>query len=309
MLTTILHRVLAALYFGPADANAGAGGAAGAGSPGAAGAGNPPAAGGPDAAAGGAAAAAAGGTPAVGAGAEKIYTFKEDRSAWIDPERYKKAEAAVNRTAAELTRAHAEIAEHKKRIAALAGVTPPNPQDAEADKIAEAFFALPQFAHLKYLTPELLQSIAALVQDGASIQDARDHVWNAHTDRFLSRLDESFAGEIGVETLTAGQQRKLHAAFGALIPDERADPDAYATFKRRYEAGDQKLIDDFVTEYVADMLEPARRQATMTTRRPVVPRSGPAAPVVTQRQKPDYSQMTVAQMLEHAEKEAEAVGR
>jgi len=246
---------------------------------------------------------------AAAAGGEKTFTYKEDRSAWIDPDRYRRAEAAVNRTASELERARGYIAEQNRRIAALAGVAPSDPKQAEAEQIANAFYSLPQFAHLRYVTPELIRSVAALVQDGSSITAARDHVWNAHTDRFLDRLDEAFATEIGVDALTPGQQGKLRAAFGALIPDERTDPQGHAAFARRYEANDETLIDDFVKEYVTDMLEPARRQATIPMLRRPVPRSGPAAPVVTQKGKPDYSNMTVQQMLEHAEKEAEALGR
>jgi hypothetical protein len=280
----------------------------------------------PEGGGGGAAAADAGGTPApaadAGAGgdaavaaaaaaaaAEKTWTFKEDRSNWIAPDKYKQAEAATNRTASELERARALIADQNRRIAALAGVTPPNPDDAEMQKVADAFFAFPQFAHLKHVTPEFVQRAIALMRDGESITAARDHVWNAHTDRFLDRLDKSFAQEIGVDGLTPGQQKKLRAAFGALVPDQETDPEAYVAFQKRYEANDDTLIDDFVKEYVADMLEPARRQATIPTTRRPVPRSGPAAPVVSQRQKPDYANMTTQQMLDAAEKEAEAVGR
>src|SRR5262249_34383546 len=166
-----------------------------------------------------------------------------------------------------------------------------------------------QFAHLKHVTPELIEQVQRLATEGASIAEARDHVWNQHTDRFLDTLDQEFAAEIGVEKLTPGQVRKLHAAFGSLIPDERADAEASAAFERRCETSAPALISDFVKEYVADMLEPARRQATVTTTRRPVPRSGPSAPVVTQRQQPDYSKMTVREMLDHAEKEAEAMGR
>jgi hypothetical protein len=287
-----------ALYWYP---DAGGGGGAAAADSGAGGA-TPPPAGGADAAAAAAAAAAAG-------GADKTWTFKEDRSNWIPPEKFKTAEAATNRTASELERARTLIAEQNRRIAALAGVTSPKPEEAEAQAVADAFFALPQFAHLKFVTPEFVQRAMALMRDGESITAARDHVWNAHTDRFLDNLDAAFASEIGVDSLTPGQQRKLRAAFGALVPDEQTDPEAHAAFAKRYEANDPTLIDDFVKEYVADMLEPARRQATVLTRRPPVPRSGPAAPVVTQRQKPNYAEMSVQQMLDAAEKEAEAVGR
>jgi len=254
-------------------------------------------------------AAAAGAAGAAGAAAaEKTYTFKEDRSTWVDPDRVKKAEAAINRTTTELERARAVIADQDRRIKALAGVAPVDPDAAEAQKIADAFFALPQFAHLKTLTPEMLQRVEALIAEGGSIAEARDHIWNAHTDNFLQRLDVAFADRIGADTLTPGQQKKLHAAFGAMIPDER-DAEAFAAFRKRFEAGDESLITDFVKEYDSDLFEPVRRQATIPTLRRPVPRSGPAAPVVTQAKKPDYSQMTVEQMLEHGEKEAEALGR
>lgn len=302
MKHSLMRWAIPTVFWSP-DAGAGGGAAAdGTTAPGAAGT---TAASSGDAAAAAAAAAAANG----GAGGEKTFTFKEDRTAWVDPEKYKKAEAAINRTASELERARLQIAEQNRRIAALAGVATPSADEAEAQKIAEAFYALPQFAHLKHITPEFLQAMSALVQDGASIAAARDHVWNAHTDRFLDHLDTAFASEIGVDALTPGQQRKLRAAFGALVPDERTDPEAHAAFAKRYEANDQTLIEDFVKEYVADMLEPARRQATVPTTRRPVPRSGPAAPVVTQKQKPNYADMTVQQMLDHGEKEAEQVGR
>lgn len=288
-------------YWHP-DGN-GSGGAAAAGSADASGAAG-------DAGAAAGSGGAAGAAAAGAASADKVYTFKEDRANWVDPEKFKKSETLVNRTARELENARGVIAEQNRRIAALAGVTPPNPDDAEAQKIADAFFALPQFAHLRGITPELIQQMQALISDGASLTEASNHVWNQHTDRYLARLDEHFASELGVDTLSAGQQRKLHAAFGALIPDERAEPEAYASFRKRYEAGDETLITDFVKEYVTDMLEPARRQATVMPPRRPVPRSGATAPVVTQTRKPDYAQMkTVGEMLEAAEKEAEAVGR
>jgi len=251
----------------------------------------------------GAAAAAAGGS-------EKTYSFKEDRTNWVDPEKHKKAELLVNRTAQELERLKSEIATRDKRIQALAGVTPPDPDAAEAEKIAAAFFALPQFAHLKGITPQLVTQVQALIANGESITAARDHVWNQHTDKFLGDLDAEFAAEIGTDKLTPGQQRKLHAAFDAMVPDERADPEAFATFKKRFEQLDPTLIADFVKEYVSDMLEPARRQATVPiTQRPRVPRSGGAQPVVAQVPKPDYSKMSVPEMLDAAEKLAEASGR
>src|SRR5262249_46583458 len=152
----------------------------------------------------------AGASPA--AGAEKAFTYKEDRSSWVDPGTLKKSEHALNRVTHELNVLRSQLADRDKRLAALAGVVTPSADEAEAAKIAEAFYALPQFAHLKGITPELLQGVQRLLDEGQSIAEARDHVWNAHTDRFLAGLDEQFAIEMGVEALSDGQKRKLHAA-------------------------------------------------------------------------------------------------
>jgi hypothetical protein len=238
------------------------------------------------------------------------FSYAEDRSKWVPPDQLKKSEQLINRTAAELNTLRAQLADRDKRIAALAGVTVPSADDLEAEKVANAFYSLPQFRHLKGITPEFLEQVKRFVDQGASLSEARDHVYNQQADRFLVALDAAFAAEIGTPTLTAGQTKKLRAAFGASMPDAQADPEAFATFKRRYDSGDESLISEFVTEYVADMLEPARRQATvpLAQRRPV-PRGGPSAAVVQNQQKPDYSKMTVAEMLESGEKQAEALGR
>lgn len=250
----------------------------------------------------------AGGTPPPTPSSQ--FTYPEDRSRWVDPDKHRKAEQAVNRTASELAKAKADLVERDRRIAALAGVTPTSPEDAEAQRVAEAFYALPQFSHLKGITPELLGQMKALIADGASIVQARDHVYNQQADRFLGSLDVAFAETIGLDKLTPGQQRKLHAAFGAFMPDARTDPDAYGAFQKRYDSGDETLIEEFLKEYTDDMLEPARRQAAVPLAvRPRVPRGGPGAPVVTAKPKPDYSKMTTQQMLDAAEDEAKAVGR
>ncbi len=251
--------------------------------------------------------------PAGAAGATpppSKYEYPEDRSAWVPPDKYKKAEGLVNRTSAEIAKLRSDLEASNRRIAALAGITPPNADDAEAEKIANAFYSLPQFAHLKHLTPEFLTKVGQLVEQGASLSDARDHVYNQQADRFLGAMDRAFAEEIGAETLSPGQQRKLRAAFGAWIPDKQTQPDEHAAFDKRYNAGDETLIAEFLKEYAAEILEPARRQATIpiAQRRPV-PRGGGGGPVTSQQQKPDYSKMSVSEMLDAAEKEAERVGR
>jgi hypothetical protein len=117
--------------------------------------------------------------------------------------------------------------------------------------LAAAFYAQPQFAHLKYVTPELLQQMAALVQHGPTLLAARDHVSNTHKGRFLDRLDAAFACAIGVARLTPDQSQTLRAAFGASVPDHRTDPEARAAFDKRHASNDDTLIDEFVKDYIA----------------------------------------------------------
>lgn len=250
--------------------------------------------------------AAADGTPPP----KKQFTYEEDRSNWVRPDIFKNAERATTKSAAEIENLRREIAARDRRIQVLAGVAPVDPDQAEAEKVANAFYSLPQFAHLKHLTPELLNRVAQIANEGPSLSEARDHLYNQQADRFLTSLDRAFADEIGAETLTPTQQRKLRAVFGAWVPDSKTDPEAHAAFDKRYNAGDETLIAEFLKEFVSDFVEPARRQATVpiTQRRPV-PRGGASSPVTTQTQKPDYSKMSVTEMLEAAEKEAERVGR
>jgi len=297
------------------------GGAAGAGSGAAA---TPPPAAATPPPAGGAPPPSGTGTPAPGAAgasgaagttapppAAGTFTYPEDRSTWVRPDLHKKAESLVNRTTSELANARRDIATLTSQIAALTGIKPPaTAAESEAEKVAAAFFAIPQFAHLKNITPELLGRIARLVEQEGSLTEARDHIYNQQADRFLAQLETDFAAEIGADKLTPGQARKLRAAFGAAMPNAEDDPEAFRAFKQRYDSGDTTLIADFIKEYTADMLEPARRQATVPfgNRRPV-PRGGGSTAVTTTTQKPDYSKMTITEMLEHGEKQAEALGR
>lgn len=249
--------------------------------------------------------AAAAGTPPP-----SQFTYPEDRSNWVRPDVLKNAERLNNKTAGEIENLRREVLARDRRIAALAGVAPPDPDQAEAEKVANAFYSLPQFAHLRHVTPELLERLGRLAHESSSLTEARDHVYNQQADRFLTSMDRAFAEEIGAESLTPGQQRKLRAAFGAWVPDRQVDPEGHAAFDKRYNAGDETLITEFLKEFATDVLEPARRQATVpiAQRRPV-PQGGRSTPVVSQAQKPDYSKMTVDQMLDSAEKEAERVGR
>jgi len=255
----------------------------------------------------------AGGTPPPAATPPPSFSYPEDRSNWVKPELHKRAESLINRTASENEALKRDLADRDRRIAALAGVTPPSPEQAESERIAAAFFALPQFAHLRGVTPEFIQNVNQMLSQGASFAEARDHQYEAQADQFLYGLDAAFAAEIGTDKLTPGQQRAVRAAFSAYIPDQRQHPEEFAAFDRRYNnpTEHQALIKEFMTQYAAEMLEPARRQATIpiAQRRPV-PRGGPSAAVTTQANKPDYSKMgSVREMLDAAEKEAEALGR
>jgi hypothetical protein len=249
-------------------------------------------------------------TPAAPATPSAAAPAVVDRSTWIPPDKFRAAEAAINRTARELEQARNDIKERDRRIQeALSGGRTKSKEEADADQIAEAFYALPQFAHLRGLTADKLAIIDRLVEQGESVQAAATQVWDQHTDKFLSSLESRIAEEYGVEKLTPGQSKKVRAAFGAFMPSA-TDAEAMDAFRKRYERADPTLIDEFAKDYIDDLVQPIRRSATVPLgERPRVPRGGGSTPVTSQTPKPDLSKLSIQEMLEHGEKEAERVGR
>lgn len=255
---------------GAAGAGAGAGdaaGAAGAGA-GAVGDGNKAGAG-----------AGEGARPGAAASGDKAFTYKEDRSDWIPKHRFNEVNTRASR-AAEL---EAAVAERDRKIAALAGVTPPDAGTEKAEKVREAFFGLPGIgARMKKLMDLPDDQFQALMETPGQLTNLNNETqsrWAAHSDRQISTISEHIAEALGVDNLDADQTAEVRVSFARWIKAKaQAEFDSTGDMPsaKRYEAGDPKLLQEFSTAFTKRWAEPARRAAVATNvnRARPIPNSG-----------------------------------
>jgi len=179
------------------------------------------------------------------------FTYTEDRSKWIPPHRL--GEETTKRTAAEKRIQELESAyqQEQRRVQALAGVSPQDPDAAELEEIRERF---------KQLRPDLAKldekSIDRLLQMAERFDEVEGSVqanWDAHGKRSFKTVTDKVEEAIGGE-LTQRQRVRLN---DALVLTLYNDPQ----LKQRYDSGDQTLLDEFAKEWVEDWFEPARRKA------------------------------------------------
>jgi hypothetical protein len=234
------------------------------------------------------------------------FTYQEDRSRWIPPDRLTAAERATNLAAQRATQLEAALQAERARVQALAGVSPKDPDAEEAERIKAGFFQLfPQAKELLQIDPAQLRRILA---SGESAEHVTRHHWDAHRDSTLTELKTRVAQAMHSDSLSESASRKVVAAFKASVPDPDPDPygrptnPEYVRWAQRYEAKDPTLLDEFVTEFVSDFITPAQRAGLMRPR-VAVPSGGASRGVVTNPEKrPDYSKMnSVTEMLEAAE--------
>lgn len=270
-------------------AGAGAGGGAGSGAGAGAGGGNGDGAG--AGGAGGGAGAGAGG--AGGGGRAPQFTYREDRSRWIPPHRLTEENTRRDQQIAKLT---ADLEAEKRRVLALAGGTPQDPNAEEANKIKEAFFKLPGMEHFRELTPEVMKALIAAANGQAALNDTVNNHWDALARRTFTSLETNYLDHVGSEELTPRQSGALRRNFVAWLRSPNRTQDEQNEIRQRYDAEDPKLISEFLDEMVEDFAIPAGRAAVAAQaaggngapRRPL-PRSGPSAPVRTTPPQIDFS--------------------
>lgn len=222
------------------------------------------------------------------------FTYTEDRSKWIPPHRFNE----VNEKARRASELEAQLAERDRKIAALAGVTPADPNSEKAKQIDAAFRA--QYPHLVPLLDLSKEQIEALTRtpqalDRTSQIEARE--WARHGKAQMASLYTQVADAIGADDLNDDQKGDLRESFSSwfksrCISEARAQglesPEDSPTFKR-YEDGDPKLLEEFTQRYTSTWVDPVRRrltQQTVTTRTRPVPNSG-GRQQVTQTQRPE----------------------
>ena len=206
------------------------------------------------------------------------FTYTEDRSNWLAPDkaipkyRFDEVSQKANR-AAEL---EGQLQEAQNRIRALAGVAPTDANSEKAQQIREAFFNLPGMANLRKLaemSDEQLDALSAVPQQMQQSSATEARAWQRHGDTAVGNIASQVAEAIGAEALDADQQSDLRTSFSSWLRGKiQSDMQtmgleniADSPSLQKYEAGDEKLLGEFVARYTKNWVEPARRTQTAHT--------------------------------------------
>lgn len=204
------------------------------------------------------------------------FTYKEDRSQWIPKHRFDE----VNRSASRVTQLEAENKQHQARIAALAGVTQPDPNEQSTAKVKEAFEKMyPGLARFANMTPEQIEQLTQAPQHFQRQTEQEQRQWKRHGDQQVATIASAVATAMGADKLTDRQTDKLRSTFSSWLKNTAAEEMRTAgdsATLRKYEEGDPSITELFVKEYTEDFIAPARRQVTaqQTNRSRPVPNSG-----------------------------------
>lgn len=196
-----------------------------------------------------------------------------------DLQRERKARQEFER---QVAATRAELESERRRVQALAGVAPQDPQAADSAQVREAFLKMfPQFEHLLSLDENTLTALAQVPQLISQGESAAQQQSTRHADQQMVYVNEGVAQALGVDTLDADQASDLRNTFSAWLQRrcqqelQESGGDQSSTLDR-YERGDQKLLDEFTTAYTKRWVAPARRQqvAQAVNRARPVPNSG-----------------------------------
>ena len=198
----------------------------------------------------------AGTAPAASQPAAKQFTYTEDRSDWIPRHRF-------NVVSTRTRTLEQQLQDTTRRMQALAGVTPPNPQDAEAEEVRTAFKQM--FPHLAKLDDQRIDRLLKLADQSDQLETTANHHWQQHTQRMVGALETEIAEQLGVSDLTPRQRQRIGEAYANALNRDYVTAQRegrQSEMLRRHEAGDESLIAEFAKEWVEDFVEPVRRRAT-----------------------------------------------
>lgn len=211
---------------------------------------------------------------------EPQFTYKEDRSKWIPDSRFKEVNTGYQTEKQRAAALEQELANERKRVQALAGVTPQAPEEQEAEQVRQAFFKMfPQFSKL---SPEAIDKLLQVAEGSDKQAEAASNYWRNHGRQMIGKAHERISDELGGGELTERQQKRIAREYITFI-EENASEGALD----RHEAGDEKLITEFATAFLADWKDSLRRSvtATETNRNRPVP-SGRGRSAVPSQKKP-----------------------
>ena len=175
---------------------------------------------------------------------------KEKRAFIADIQKERKARQQAEQA---IVTHRAELEAERRRVQALAGVTPRSPQDQEAEEVRARFAQL--YPELAGLTKEDVEALRELRGRSTELQETTNHYWTAHARAVFGNLEKEVASELGGDKLTDRQSKALRRAY-ALECQENPE------FLKRHESGDPELVKEFAKEWAEDWLKPAiRKQA------------------------------------------------
>lgn len=212
---------------------------------------------------------------------EADFRYKEDRSKWVPPHRLNE-ESEKARKAAERAATHeAEIEKLNKRVRALAGVDPVNPEEVDAEELRNAFKRIrPDLAKLDDTKIDQLLKMAERFE---SIEQSDSHRWEMHATSMLTQVNDQISDMLG-GTLNDRQKKNIAYAY-----TQRAESDP--EFLQRHLRGDKSLVEEFAKEFAEDWVKPGSRTAVARevgqARR--VPSGRGTQPITTPKPKIDFT--------------------
>lgn len=227
-----------------------------------------------------------GGAPAAAAGANPTggsAPSEPDRSNWIPPYRFNE----LSQRAATL---EANYNSMMQRMRVLMGVAePPNP---EHGRIQEAMFQVFPWLRNVHQNPQLLDRLLHMTASGTFDQFGAtgDAMWTRHAADMSRYGVDQLAKVMGKTSKDLGQAglRRIARELQSYISEDQT-----GERQRRYEMGDQTLVDEMLTELTGFYVQPAQVQQAVQGAVQVArarslpssgPRTGPPPPTVVQQQ-------------------------
>lgn len=211
------------------------------------------------------------GTPAAPAAQPQAqpqgFTYKEDRSNWVPSH-------VVRQRSEELAKAQRELDYHRRQVAALTGVRPPEPPpNPEHEEVKKQFFQVFPWAKKLEGMVDKLEGLSNV--DMNQFQQSIQQSWQVYGHSALRTLTDK-AKEIYGSDVTPKTLQRLSRSFATELEHD-------AEMRERYETGDLTVIDDFLSDYRGTVLDPYRRTSQAQAAappRPRLPRGGGSSPVV-----------------------------
>jgi hypothetical protein len=217
------------------------------------------------------------GTPAAGAtgttpdnkGAtppqESQFTYKEDRSKWIPPTRFTEVNTGYQTEKQKREQLERDLEQERRRVQALTGVTPKRPEEMEDEEIRAAFKA--KFPHLAELTAEDIAELRNMRQSRERLEETTNNYWRNHGRQMIGKATNIIVDKLNGAELTERQQKRIAREYIQYI-EENAEQGALD----RHEAGDERLVEEFVKTFLEDWQETIRKSVVtqeLGNRRPV----------------------------------------